>query len=121
MSSADLVYAYVAAWLKHGAADATDEGKANLKGLIELVLEDFVYEDVPSGHSYMSRDYKPKIQALSTRTDSRRFAIEFSATLQGMTARSAAIGTIGQDGKIASHRDYHNGASPAPDSRPDGS
>jgi hypothetical protein len=41
MSSADLAYTYVAAWLKHGEVDATDEGEATLKGLIELVVEDF--------------------------------------------------------------------------------
>lgn len=120
MSVRDVFERYVAVWSDHG------EGGFELvcDELKDLVADDVVYVDVPSGHTYESRDgmaralaaatalYRPTIDKVSIILDGERFAIEYTCdmTAAGMPihAKGVAVGTIGSDGKVTSHRDYYD-------------
>jgi hypothetical protein len=97
-----------------------------------VVSDDIGYEDVPTGRQYtghdairqlctfVSENYDVDLRAVSWYTDGERFTIEWESTTvwgqgqQPLEGRGVAVGTIGADGKITSHRDYYNRPVPPP-------
>jgi limonene-1,2-epoxide hydrolase len=116
------VEAYAAAWVRHVDAGDTTEGRANLEAILPLYADDIVYEDVPSGDRFEGRDriaemfkhvsehYDVSLSLVSVQSDGERFAIEFTSRMtlgdKSLEGRGAAVGSLGPDGKVTSHRDY---------------
>jgi steroid delta-isomerase-like uncharacterized protein len=140
--------AYIEAWAVHPHAGGPD-GADELARLLRFMSDDVRYEDVPStmvfsGHDgigemcagafQMSSDLH--FAVVSRQIDGRSYAFEsvgrgtstgavgpLPATGAPIELRGVAVGTVSDDGRVTSHRDYWDMASllmqlgvlPAPD------
>jgi limonene-1,2-epoxide hydrolase len=122
--SSDLIQEYGEAWLEHVAIDDSPAGQEKLRRLVAFYADDVVYEDVPTGHTFAGREgvaqmstfvssqYDVTLALVSAQSDGERFALEYESDMvfggDTVHGRGVAVGTIGADGKITSHRDYYD-------------
>jgi hypothetical protein len=124
---------YVPAWLGHVDVLGA-EGEARLQALLALMADDVRYVDVPTnrvsvGHAGVrqmatgvsERFDNISLRAFSAQSDSRHYAIEYEVSISFGPGRTivvpgVAVGEIGDDGKVAAHRDYYD-RSPFPASQ----
>jgi hypothetical protein len=97
--------------------------------MLELMADDVEYVDVPTGRVSVGHDGVRRmatgvserfeeitLRALSAQTDGGRYAIEYEVAISFDPGRNVvlpgvAVGEIGSDGKVTSHRDYYDRSS----------
>jgi SnoaL-like domain len=111
---------YLDAWLKHH-----DRNPSTCEGMLAGSAHDLVYEDVPTAMVFQGHDGvraicgnspgwvdEIRLTVVDKQFDGSRWTVEWEASGTDSTAkrpfhfRGASLGTIDDDGKVNSHRDY---------------